>query len=82
MTPVGRTGARAAAAAIGITILTACNAGGPGTPSFEDMVESGASCEELYEIRNRADADDERIRGWNEQLREIGCFSSTSTRTD
>lgn len=64
---------RAIAAAV---VLAAC---ATGTAGFDEALENGASCSRLYEIRNSSDGDVERM---NERLRTIGCYSSTSSRTD
>lgn len=53
-----------------------------GTASFDQAVSEGASCSDLYEIRNSYQPDEPDIARMNERLREIGCFSSSSTRTD
>lgn len=49
---------------------------------IEQAIEDDATCAELFDIRNDADPDDPRVGSWNRQLREVGCFSSGSTRTD
>lgn len=49
---------------------------------FESMLEVGANCDTLYSIRNEADPGSFVVETMNEQLREIGCFSSSSERTD
>lgn len=60
--------------------------GGPadegGEQSFEDAVDAGASCEELFEIRNEWDPKSPLIEPANETLRSIGCYNSSSERTD
>jgi hypothetical protein len=47
--------------------------------NFTKRLEDGADCGELFEIRNRIGMETER---YNRQLREIGCYSATSERTD
>ncbi len=54
----------------------------PSGDSFEERLEAGTSCGELFEMRNELDSDDPRIPEMNEDLQEIGCYSSSSTRTD
>lgn len=66
------------AAVAAIAMAAGCTSGGD-SHNFTRRLEDGASCAELFEIRNRVDIEVERM---NEQLRAIGCFSSTSERTD
>lgn len=48
---------------------------------FLSAVDAGAECPELYDIRNAARRNQpSRSDDMNVKLREIGCFSSTSTR--
>ena len=64
--------------------LTACN-GSADTDTYEgfnDALESGATCAELFEIRNEWDPKSSKVVQANEALREIGCYSSGSTRND
>lgn len=70
-----------AALALAAVLVAAC-AVTDGATSFEQAIEDGASCQELFDIRNEVDPDHERIPEWNQQLRDIGCHSSGSTRTD
>lgn len=50
--------------------------------NFDEAVEDGASCSELYEIREAWPPQYVEIPEWNRTLREIGCTSPTATRTD
>lgn len=50
--------------------------------SFDEAVDAGEPCDVLFEIRNEFDPDSPLIESANERLRSIGCFSSTSERTD
>lgn len=50
--------------------------------SFDDLVASGASCQRLFDVRNSWPPDSPLVVEANETLRSIGCFSSSSTRTD
>ena len=64
-------------------LAAGCASGsGGGDQSFDDAVRNGASCSKLYEIRNALDPKDPDIPRMNERLRQIGCHTSTSTRTD
>lgn len=74
--------ARTTLAAITLALLSACSNATDATEQFELSIEDGASCAELFEIRNSVASDDARIPEWNQQLRAIGCHSSGSTRTD
>lgn len=49
---------------------------------LRNAIEDDASCSELFEIRNSWDPDYPHMERANENLREIGCHSSTSARTD
>ena len=49
---------------------------------FKDRLEAGASCAELYQLRNEVDSDDPVLRQMNEDLRRIGCYHSSAQRTD
>ena len=82
MTHGGSRSAAIAGASITMLLVTSCGGGTSGGTTFEDALQDGATCQELYDIRNAADPDSPKIPEWNEQLREIGCFSSSSTRTD
>ncbi|WP_087485574.1 hypothetical protein [Brachybacterium massiliense] len=65
--------------------LSACGSGPADTGTYEgfnDALESGATCAELFEIRNEWDPKSSKVVQANEALREIGCYSSSSTRTD
>lgn len=53
-----------------------------GYGTFADALEAGASCSELFEIRNSWDPKSPHIDQANIALREIGCYTSSSTRTD
>jgi hypothetical protein len=48
--------------------------------SFQERLDAGAPCSELFEIRNQLDAKSPLIPSMNEGLRGIGCFSSSSIR--
>lgn len=52
------------------------------SPSFSQALKSGASCSELFEIRNEVDPKSPLIEEMNDQLREVGCGSSGDERTD
>lgn len=57
-------------------------AGPPSSGGFYQRLEAGADWPELFELRNELDPKDPDIPEMNESLREIGCYSSTSERTD
>ncbi len=53
-----------------------------GYASFQQRLAAGADCQELYEIRNEVRRLDQSYANrMNEDLRAIGCYSSTSSRT-
>lgn len=69
-------------------LLTACGGVAPSnepqdvTGTFNERLDAGAPCQELFDIRNTADPKDPDIKRMNNQLRAIGCYSSSSDRTD
>lgn len=70
-----------------VLTLAGCGGSGPsegdaGGQSFDDALDNGASCQELFDIRNELDPKDPAIEDINETLRSIGCYSATSERTD
>lgn len=75
---------RLAIAAVAVALLAGCSGdgGSESRPSFGQRLREGADCAELFDLRNREDPDSPLIVRMNEQLREIGCFSSGSERTD
>lgn len=54
----------------------------PPSGGFYGRLEAGANCPELFEIRNELDPKDPDIPEMNDRLREIGCYSASSERTD
>jgi Tfp pilus assembly protein PilP len=79
---------------VGLLVLVAC---GPSVEdelqSFRRQLEAGVQCFGLFDLRNdfeRRHSEDEAARQaivptierMNAMLREIGCYSSTSERTD
>ena len=53
-----------------------------GYARFQQRLGAGADCQELFEIRNEVRRADQSSAGrMNEDLRAIGCSSSTSSRT-
>ncbi len=84
--PNRRKGMSLRAAALILAVLTlvlvAC---APGVQSYEDFrsaVDRGATCEQLIDINEDTllgAADEKRVA---RDLREIGCFTRSSTRTD
>ncbi|MGH2747128.1 MAG: hypothetical protein ACRDKB_04295 [Actinomycetota bacterium] len=67
-----------------LALLTACGSSGAGDAyeEFQEGIAEGAPCSELFSLRNELDPDDERIPDMNDQLRDVGCFSSGSDRTE
>lgn len=50
--------------------------------AFQQRLEAGATCEELFTIRNATDPKSTLPERRNRALREIGCYSSSSARSD
>ena len=48
---------------------------------FKQRLDAGAGCAELFEIRNSLDPKASDVVRMNEELREIGCYSSSSVRS-
>ncbi len=48
--------------------------------TFKARLAEGADCAELFEIRNSLEPSSGDIPRINEDLRSVGCYSSTSTR--
>lgn len=48
---------------------------------FKQRLDAGANCAELFEIRNSLDPKASVVVRMNEELREIGCYSSGSVRS-
>ena len=63
--------------------IVGCSGGGSasGYAGFQERLQAGADCAELFEIRNSVDPSSPDVPRMNSALREIGCFSSSSTRT-
>ena len=59
---------------------------GQGVPSYSgflDAIATGSTCAELFDIRNAInDVSSDREDDMNDDLRQIGCSSSSSDRTD
>ncbi|MFD1716726.1 hypothetical protein [Georgenia deserti] len=78
------------AVAAALLMLAGCSDDGGGSESdtatgwaeFEAALDDGAPCGELFEIRNAWDPDSDLVERANEALRDVGCFSSSSERTD
>lgn len=67
-----------------LAALTGCNETTPKqTPltSFNEALANGASCQELFDIRNSWDPKSPGIETANVKLREVGCYHSGATRT-
>jgi hypothetical protein len=76
---------RSVVAVVLLTIFVACGGSSPEEPSrrsFDEALEAGASCQELFDIRNEADPKSSEIEEMNVRLREVGCFNSSSERMD
>ena len=52
----------------------------PFSERFREAIEDGASCAELFDLRNHVDPSDPMMEQMNEDLRSVGCFSRSSTR--
>jgi hypothetical protein len=70
-----------------LLVLAVASCGGgegakDGYPSFQDRLDAGATCEELFGIRNAVDPKSPLIERMNQDLRAIGCYSVSSVRTD
>lgn len=74
--------ALSATAALALLALSACSSGGSEYETFTEALEDGASCQELFDMRNEFEAGASYVEDANEALREIGCYSTSSTRTD
>lgn len=48
---------------------------------FKQRLDAGAGCAELFEIRNSLDPKASDVVRMNNELREIGCYSSSSVRS-
>lgn len=48
---------------------------------FKQRLDAGAGCAELFEIRNLLDPKASDVARMNTELREIGCYSSSSIRS-
>lgn len=79
--------------AITLTLLAAActpstdddsNSSGRQSPmaAIEAGIHGDATCQELFDRRNGMDPSDPNVERANEMFRDIGCFSSGSTRTD
>jgi hypothetical protein len=80
-----RTAGVSAATAIVMTVLAGCGSGAQSDApagNFDDRLKAGAACSELFAIRNELDWKTQRYAHMSEQLRAVGCFLSTSERTD
>jgi len=76
----GRKPRNAGWAAAAMLVLAAC--GGSELDAFLKELENGASCTRLFEIRDGWDSDSPHVETANERLRDIGCYSAQSRRTD
>ncbi|MDQ3913803.1 MAG: hypothetical protein M3285_02775 [Actinomycetota bacterium] len=68
--------------AVGIACAGRDSGSGGGGDDFYGRLDAGTECRELFEIRNALDPKDPEIPEMNDALREIGCYSITSKRTD
>ena len=70
-----------------LLVLAVASCGGgegakDGNSSFQDRLGAGATCGELFGIRNAVDPKSPLIDRMNQDLRAIGCYSVSSVRTD
>jgi hypothetical protein len=62
--------------------IISCAADSSAYSGFQRRLAAGASCSELFEIRNDQDHASEVVERMNSDLRAIGCHSSGSVRSD
>ena len=66
--------------------MAAVGCGGGPTPEpytlFQERLAAGASCQELFEIRDTLDPYSERVAVMGSELGRIGCVSNASLRND
>jgi hypothetical protein len=80
-----KTAGLSAVTAIVMAVLAGCANGAQSDApagNFDDRLKAGAPCSELFAIRNELDWKTQRYAHMNEQLRAVGCYLSTSERTD
>lgn len=66
---------------VGVCLLSsACS--GSSIEQLETAADDGATCQELFDVRNNWESDDPDMEEANEVLRSIGCTHSAATRTD
>jgi hypothetical protein len=51
-------------------------------PEFERALRRGEDCRYLFTLKNEPPSNDRLVVRMNEELRRVGCVSSTATRTD
>lgn len=62
--------------------LIGCAAEVDPVEAFDQALRAGAPCSRLFDLRNEIDPDYPAMGILNAKLRNVGCHSSTSTRTD
>ncbi len=73
----------AAALLVVVLLATSCGEDEDQLEQFQSMIDVGFSCNSLFDVRNEMSGDDPSLaEPLNDALRLIGCFSSTSERTD
>lgn len=68
-----------------LLIMLAANCGSESRndyAAFQARIDAGVACEELFSLRNATDPKSPLIDRMNRGLREIGCYSSSSVRSD
>lgn len=68
---------------VAVILLTGCGASTSSATAlerFKNRLDAGATCAELFEIRNSVDPHSPYIPTMNEDLRSLQCYSSTSLR--
>jgi hypothetical protein len=63
-------------------LLAGCPGSSDPLEALTQRIESGASCADLFEARNAIDPHAPNLPKVNQALRDIGCYSSSSTRSD
>lgn len=69
-------------AVFALAALMACAGESSPHERFTERLTAGASCSELFSIRNEVVPQDPILEEMNAELREIGCYSATSERRD
>lgn len=77
-----RTTIALAAAALALASCGDDDGGQDQADHVSNLIDVGVDCGTLFDARQDIDPDDPRLPEINDQLREVGCYSSSSERTD